>query len=54
MNEHPIICDNCGAEISHLEEYLDVNDLILCDHCYMNMSRKEFIEFIGGQIKVVY
>lgn len=46
------ICDKCRREIVRLEVYVVVGDVTLCDTCYMNMGTKEFLERIGGGVKL--
>lgn len=47
-----VFCDKCGREIMRLETYIKLNDIAICEDCYINMSTKEFIERIGGVIAV--
>ena len=51
MDEH-VICEACRRELVRLETYIKVNEITLCDECYMNMSTKDFIELIGGIVAV--
>lgn len=51
MDEY-VICEACRREIVRLETYIKVNEITLCEECYMNMSTKEFIELIGGIVAV--
>ena len=48
----PIFCDKCKRRIVRLETYVCVGCIALCDECYMNMGTKEFLERIGGSLKV--
>ena len=48
-----IHCDKCGEQIPFLESYIRLPDACVCDMCYMNMSRREWVRFCGGDIAVV-
>ena len=48
-----IRCDKCRERIGHLESYIRLPDANVCDMCYMNMSRREWVRFCGGDIAVV-
>ncbi len=50
--EEQIFCEHCGREIMRLETYIELNDIAICEDCYINMSTTEFIERIGGVIAV--
>lgn len=45
-------CEVCGREIQRLETYITVNEVVVCDDCYLEMGRNEFIELIGGEVLV--
>lgn len=47
------VCDECKRSLELLETYIRVCDVVICDECYMNMSTRDFIEKIGGEILVV-
>lgn len=48
-----VYCEKCGREIFRLEAYISVESVVICEECYMNMSTVEFLERLGGKIKVV-
>lgn len=50
--EQPV-CNRCGQKILRLETYILVGDVMLCDSCYMNMTTKEFLAKIGGELRVM-
>ena len=50
--EQPV-CQRCRQKILRLETYFVVGCIVLCDGCYMNMSTKEFLERIGGEVRVM-
>ncbi len=48
-----IHCDRCGEKLEYLETYIRLPEACVCDTCYMNMSRREWVRFCGGDIAVV-
>ncbi|MBR4874674.1 MAG: hypothetical protein IKU87_02500 [Clostridia bacterium] len=47
-----VYCKQCERRINRLESYISLDDIAICEECYMNMTTKEFIRLIGGDIKV--
>ena len=47
-----IRCEVCGRELQRLELYIDVNETVVCEDCYSKMGTIEFVELIGGTVRV--
>lgn len=39
-------CDDCGAEIYAGEEYIEVNDQLICKDCVYNYTYAEWLDLL--------
>jgi len=44
-------CDRCGEDVLEGDEYIDVDNNIVCEFCIEDMTAKEVVELFGFQFE---
>ena len=46
MNDHPAICDRCGAKFKASECQMEWDNLFVCYHCYEERQPQDFVRAV--------